>query len=75
MYGYYSRAGYSGTRMVGKKPNHINATKNKKLALKLGIQILTNDDEVFITSLSSILLAIKVVYFLFALCFSYVLVH
>ena len=35
--------------------------KNKKLALKLGIltyQILTNDDEVCIPSLSSILLAV-----------------
>ena len=36
--------------------------RNKKLALKLGIQtyqILTNDDEVCIPSLSSILLAVK----------------
>ena len=36
--------------------------KNKKLALDLGIQtyqILTNDDEVCIPSLSSILLAVK----------------
>ena len=36
--------------------------KNNKLALKLGIQtyqILTNDDEVCIPSLSSILLAVK----------------
>ena len=35
--------------------------KNKKLALKLGIQtykILTNDDDVCIPSLSSILLAV-----------------
>ena len=41
-----------------KKTRHINA--NKKLALKLGIQtyqILTNDDEVCVLSLSSILLA------------------
>ena len=39
--------------------------KKKKLALKLGIQnfqILTNDDEVCIPSLSSILLAVAVVY-------------
>ena len=37
--------------------------KNKKLALKLGIQtyqILTNDDEVCIPSLSSILLAVTI---------------
>ena len=36
--------------------------KDKKLALKLGIQtyqILTNDDKVCIPSLSSILLAVK----------------
>ena len=36
--------------------------KNKKLALKLGIQtyqILANDDEVCIPSLSSVLLAVK----------------
>ena len=36
--------------------------KNKKLDLKLGIQtyqILTNDDEVYIPSLSSILLAVR----------------
>ena len=36
--------------------------KNKKLALKFGIQtyqILTNDDEVCIASLSSILLAVR----------------
>ena len=36
--------------------------KNKKLALNLGIQtyqILTNDDEVCIPSLSSILLAVS----------------
>ena len=38
-----------------------NSSKNKKLALNLGIQtyqILTNDDEVCIPSLSSILLAV-----------------
>ena len=38
--------------------------KNKKLALKLGIQtyqILTKDDEVCIPSLPSILLAIQVI--------------
>ena len=37
--------------------------KDKKLALKLGIQtyqILTNDDEVCIPSLSSILLAVSI---------------
>ena len=39
----------------------MNAKKIKKLALKWGIQtyqILTNDDEVCIPSLSSILLAV-----------------
>ena len=39
--------------------------KNKKLALKLGIQtyqILTDNDEVFIPSLSSILLAVSSTY-------------
>ena len=44
-----------------KKLSHINAKKKTKLALKLGIQIyhiLTNDDEVCIPSLSSILLAV-----------------
>ena len=44
--------------ILDKKPSHINA-KNKKLALNSGIQthqILTNDDEVCIPSLSSILL-------------------
>ena len=47
---------------VCKKPRHTNAKKNEKLALKLGIQtyqILTNDDEVCIPSLSSILLAVQ----------------
>ena len=39
--------------------------KNKKLALELGLQtyqILTNDDEVCILSLSSILLAVCIEY-------------
>ena len=43
--------------------------KNKKLALKLGIQtyqILTNDDEGCIPSLSSILLAVTNLFFIFA---------
>ena len=42
--------------------------KNKKLALRLGIQtyeILTNDDEVCVPSLSSILLALIIVGFYF----------
>ena len=33
--------------------------KNKKLALNSGIQILTNNDEVCIPSLSSILIAVR----------------
>ena len=47
-----------------KKPNKLcKCQKNKKLALKSGIQtyqILTNDDEVCIPSLSSILLAVPI---------------
>ena len=46
---------------LDKKPSHINSKKNKKLALNSGIQtyqILTNDDEVCIPSLFSILLAV-----------------
>ena len=42
-----------------------NQAKDKKLALKLGIQtyqILTNVDEVCIPSLSSILLAVKCIW-------------
>ena len=44
-----------------KNPKPYRHQKNKKLALKFGIQtyqILTNDDEVCIASLSSILLAV-----------------
>ena len=40
---------------LDKKPSHINTKRNNKLALKVGIQtyqILTNDDEVCIPSLS-----------------------
>ena len=40
----------------------MNAKKNKNLALKFGIQtyqILTNDNEVYTSSLSSILLAVR----------------
>ena len=43
------------------KTKPYKCQKNKKLALKLGLQayqILTNDDEVCIPSLSSILLAV-----------------
>ena len=60
-YGFFSNANEL-QKFLDKKPSHINAKKNKKLALKLGIQtyqILTNDDEVCIPSLSSILLAVK----------------
>ena len=48
-------------QVLDKKPSHKNTKKNKKLALELGMQtyqILTNDDEVSIPSLSSILLAV-----------------
>ena len=47
--------------------------KNENLALKLGIQtyqILANDDEVCIPSLSSILLAVPVTYYLLSLFLS-----
>ena len=49
-------------KFLDKKPSHIcKCRKNKKLALNSGIQnyqILTNDDEVCIPRLSSILLAV-----------------
>ena len=47
---------------LDKKASHINAKNNKKLALNSGIQnnqILSNDDEVCISRLSSILLAVN----------------
>ena len=47
---------------LGNKQSHTNAKKNKKFALRLGIQtyqIMTNDDEVCIPSISSILIAVK----------------
>ena len=50
----------SWSKELDKKPSHINAKKVFQIALKLGIetyQILTDDDEVSIPSLSSILLA------------------
>ena len=52
----------NSNKVLDKKPSHINAKKNKKLALNSGIQtyqIFRNDDEVCIPSLSSILLALK----------------
>ena len=57
---------------LDKKPSHINDKKTKKLALNSGIQtyqILTNDDEVCIPSLSSILLAVCTYYYIIALGF------
>ena len=44
-----------------KKSSHVKLPNNKKLALKLGIQtyqILTNYDEVYIPSVSSLLIAV-----------------
>ena len=50
---------------IDQKPSHINAKKIRYvLAIKLGIQtcqILTNDDEVCTSSLSSILIAVTTV--------------
>ena len=50
-----------GSLLLDQKPSHLDAKKNKKLALNSVIQtyqILTNDDEVCILSLSRILLAV-----------------
>ena len=62
--GFFSNASHqimiSNSFLIKKTPSHLNAKNKNKFALKLGIQtyqILTNDDEVCIPRLSSILLA------------------
>ena len=51
-------------QVLEKKPCHIDAKKNKKMALNSVIQtnqILTNDDEVCLCSICSIFVAVPVI--------------